>query len=388
MLDKIRQVGYNWRQPWFDHCASGLPQNINGRLYKGINSVALSLLVDRNRYETPVFLTFVQASMEHVSILKGETPSQVIYWTNDVFHKDTGERIPYEVYKGMEAAQQTNYHVENSCRAHYVYNIQQTDYPDIHPELWERMKEKFTIKPLKDGQEMYTYPRLDALIREQKWLCPIHLEYGSRPTFTYGEEDSISMPLKGQFDTGESFYSTLLHEMAHSTGVSGVLDRDIHVPYGSDGCAREELVAELVSALCCKELGIYASVREENAMYIKNWKSNIQDHPEYLYSVLEDVGKASMVIAERIGAMEKHLTRDEMFLTAAMEGDREKLQKLKEGNYFPSLQEMARCSSHMTRSASEVLKAVYDIDITPGRSGAGERGLLRPDRGAWEGLGI
>lgn len=73
---------------------------------------------------------------------------------------------------------------------------------------------------------MFTMPLLDALIRERQWVCPIYPRESDSAYYRRGEGCHIIVPLKGQFDTGESFYSTLLHEMAHSTGEEGLLGRE------------------------------------------------------------------------------------------------------------------------------------------------------------------
>ena len=69
-------------------------------------------------------------------------------------------------------------------------------------------------------------PLLDALMREQKWICPIQQQVGDKAYHVRGENGYIVIPKKGQFNSGENFYSTLLHEMAHSTGEPAYLNRE------------------------------------------------------------------------------------------------------------------------------------------------------------------
>ena len=38
MIEKIKQVEDNWQKPWFGIKGGGLPQNIEGRTYNGVNS--------------------------------------------------------------------------------------------------------------------------------------------------------------------------------------------------------------------------------------------------------------------------------------------------------------------------------------------------------------
>lgn len=94
------------------------------------------------------------------------------------------------------------------------------------------------------------------MVREQKWICPIYSKEGNSAYHARGEENHIVVPLKGQFKDGENFYSTLLHEMAHSTGEPEHLNREKGVIFGDKQYAKEELVAELTSATVGQSLGI------------------------------------------------------------------------------------------------------------------------------------
>ena len=62
-------------------------------------------------------------------------------------------------------------------------------------------------------------------------------------------KDEIIIPEKAQFVDGESFYSNLLHEMSHASGSANRLNRlQSGQTFGSEGYAKEELVAELTAA--------------------------------------------------------------------------------------------------------------------------------------------
>ena len=61
MIEKIKQVEDNWQKPWFGIKGGGLPQNIEGRTYNGVNSFMLFLLSEKEQYSLPVYMTFMQA---------------------------------------------------------------------------------------------------------------------------------------------------------------------------------------------------------------------------------------------------------------------------------------------------------------------------------------
>ena len=92
MIEKIKQVEDNWQKPWFGIKGGGLPQNIEGRTYNGVNSFMLFLLSEKEQYSLPVYMTFMQAKDSGLNILKGEKSFPVIYWNFSVRDKN-GKKI-------------------------------------------------------------------------------------------------------------------------------------------------------------------------------------------------------------------------------------------------------------------------------------------------------
>ena len=123
------------------------------------------------------------------------------------------------------------------------------------------------------------------MLATQSWVCPISLLSGDA-AFYVPSKDCIVLPRKEQFSDLEAFYSTLLHEMSHSTGAASRLNRHLEdrTLYG-----REELVAEFSAALAGYGLGVSSCLQEENAAYLKGWLEQIREEPKFLFSVLTDV---------------------------------------------------------------------------------------------------
>lgn len=91
------------------------------------------------------------------------------------------------------------------------------------------------------------------------------------------KEDKLKMPDPKQFENSEEYYSTLFHEMIHSTGHKSRLDR-LDNYKGKDqnaSYAFEELVAELGASYLCGHAGIFHVVRANQAAYIKDWKEKL-----------------------------------------------------------------------------------------------------------------
>ena len=148
----------------------------------------------------------------------------------------------------------------------------------------------------------------------------MHVRFGGRHGETYRRKaarrpmpslrkDEIVLPEKSQFLSGAAFYGTALHEMTHSTGADSRLGRfkNGNGSFGSREYAREELVAELGSALVAQRHGISKNIKEESAAYLKSWLSELKESPDYIKTTLLDVKRASAMITSQIDRINEKL---------------------------------------------------------------------------------
>lgn len=120
-------------------------------------------------------------------------------------------------------------------------------------------------------------------------------------------KDEIVIPEKSQFVDGEAYLGTLLHEMVHSTGAESRLNRLKPAAFGSAEYAREELVAELGSALIASRYGFAKHVKDDSAAYLKSWLGSLKESPEFLKTTLFDVKRASSLITGQIDALREKI---------------------------------------------------------------------------------
>ncbi|MCS2368996.1 hypothetical protein NXV03_00025 (plasmid) [Phocaeicola vulgatus] len=78
-----------------------------------------------------------------------------------------------------------------------MFNVQQTNLQETKPEKWEALKEQFKIPAIKDEQGMLTVPLIDAMVREQQWICPIYSKEGNSAYHARGEDNHIVVPPEG-----------------------------------------------------------------------------------------------------------------------------------------------------------------------------------------------
>lgn len=295
MINKIEELEQGWTKPWVTVCRSGMPRNIRGTNYSGANVLTLLFHAEVKQYKTPVFLTFNQAKEEELTIRKGEKSFPVFYYHKYMFDPVTRESIKYEYYLTLSEEEKKKYKILPILKYYNVFNVDQTDFEEKYPQRYAKFEKSEEVKDFSDG---YAHPLLDRMLTEQSWYCPINVQFSNRAF--YQGSDNIVVPEKRQFKNGVQFYSTLLHEMAHSTGHPNRLKREMNGKMFTKAYAREELVAELTAALSGVFLGVTATLQDNNAAYLKSWLNTMKQEPKFIFEVLGDVTKAAKMITGRV----------------------------------------------------------------------------------------
>ena len=299
------------KQSWIGG-ASGyacLPQNIGGRNYSGSNSLFLLLHTASKGYQLPIFLTFKQAHNLKAHVLKGEKAFPVVYW--DMIVKDkNGKKISADEYKALSKEKRKELDVIPFIKAFPVYNIEQTNLREVQPERVQKLLDKFKAPELRDTYGMYAHPALDRMIQQQSWLCPIQADRRVDEALYSPARDMVVIPMKAQFNIGSTpdeiyrdgmeFYSTLLHEMTHSTMTPERLNREMAGKFGDPKYAKEELVAELTAAMISHSMGFDSTVTDNSAIYLNSWIGALKKEPKFIVSILADVNKASDLILDYV----------------------------------------------------------------------------------------
>lgn len=187
-----------------------------------------------------------------------------------------------------------------------MFNVAQTNLQEVRPELYAKLEEQCAVKLPEQKVEVFSFPVIDAMITNNAWVCPIIPENQDRAYYSVSK-DHIVVPTKEQFIDGESFYGTLLHEMTHSTGSESRLGRLKACTFGDENYSREELVAELGSALICQQNGIQKHVKGDSAAYLKSWLTELEESPDFIRTVMSDVKKATAVINYRMQDVSQQL---------------------------------------------------------------------------------
>ena len=312
----------DWEKGWLQGAGGfwGLPQNIKGNTYMGCNAFLLQIVTAKEGYSMPVFMTFKQARELGCKVNKGEHHVPVFRWGMTVFDENNN-KISEDEYHGMAREDQKKCKVLPFLKMFMAYNIDQTNFKEQHPDRYASLLKKFhpDDEQKLDSSGMYTNEALDNVI-DGSWICPIKVRDGAGASFKISE-NYILVPSKRSFNIhpgnteetfkdGQEYYSTVLHEMAHSTGHETMFGRPGLVNFqgfGSASYCKEELVAELTAAMVSNALGFDKRITDNSAAYLKHWAENLRQNPKYIVSVMTDVNQACRLELEHIDAERKKL---------------------------------------------------------------------------------
>lgn len=319
MIEKIESIQKDWHKPWFTERNLQWPRNLSGREYNGMNALMLLLHCENKGYMIPRFCTFdcVQRlnkpdkdgqELPRVSILRGEKSFPVMLTTFTCIHKETKEKIKYDDYKRLSDDKKKEYNVYPKMQVFRVFNVAQTNLQEARPELWEQLKQESSLPKIGEG-EHFSFAPVDTMIKDNLWICPIKPMYQDNAYYSITKNE-IVVPEIRQFKDGESFYGTLFHEMIHSTGAEGVLDRFQPASFGSKEYAREELVAELGSALVAQRYGMTKYIKEDSCPYLKGYLEELKASPQFIKTTLLDVKRASSIVTQKVDKIAKELEQN------------------------------------------------------------------------------
>lgn len=259
-----------WRHPIRSTGSDGkLPTNLaSDREYRGINVFLLAVTAWAEGFESPYWLTFRQAREKGGHVRKGEKGSLVIFWKqHSTKDRETGEDITVPV-----------------LRYYKVFNADQCSGIDI-PGVRRKEETDRVFEPIEAC----------ARIVEGYTRGPV-IEHKGSAAFYTPKSDTVRVPGPERFESSESYYATLFHELVHSTGHSSRLDRGLDRatrPFGSPDYSKEELIAEMGSAFLCAAGGISTATIEQSAAYIQGWRSKLEQDKKLIVTAAGGAQKAA-----------------------------------------------------------------------------------------------
>ena len=271
-----------WQKPW--HAKVGPPRNgVSGRFYRGLNVFLLSAA----GFDSPWWFTPKQVNDLGGHITKGEKVSWVHFY-KPWLPKGNPADEPLEV-ETDEVEISTRRRPIWIIRAYRVVNADQCAGPGIDTF---RAKHPLAEGPVNnDNDAIAACEDIVAGMPQRPGI-----QYGGDKAFYSQWTDTVHMPRRNTFTSSEAFYAVVFHELSHSTGHVGRLNRKTltdGTPFGSLTYSREELVAEMGAAFLCATAGIEDPTIQNSASYIDSWLRFLKSDPKALIIAGAQAQKAS-----------------------------------------------------------------------------------------------
>lgn len=273
-----------WRKPWAsDPNGLGLATSLStGKPYNGINQLLLQVLAMKRDYQSKWFGTFNQIKQAGASVKKGEKSIQVVLY-RPVSRERTNE-------KGED--------VEDKflvMRTFNVFNVEQTTGLD-----------QFRVGFAQPSDTIFErFEAMDRLVA----AVGIDLRHGGNKAFYSPGGDYIQMPHRHQFESSESYYQTLAHEMTHWSEKRIGFDRAKE----DNAYALGELVAELGASFLLAELGLPASDNIENCTsYIDHWLKAMRGDTKFIFRAAATASKAVDFLLSHVRTPEEQPVADKL----------------------------------------------------------------------------
>lgn len=258
IIAELEQGYIPWEKPWSGR-RSGAYNFVSKKSYSLMNQM---MLKHRGAYGT-----FKQWTEKGGKIRKGEKSEIVVFWKFQIVEEENEDGEKEEKKIPM-------------LRYYNVFHISQVDGVELKEE------ELPEVEPSESAEKI----KRDYVEREHIKI----LEYAINEAFYSPTGDFIQVPERNQYKDVNEFYSTLFHEMTHSTGHKNRLNRlekDAH--FGNEVYSKEELVAELGSASLMNMLGLETKKTFRNsAAYIQSWIQVFKNDPRFIVSAAGKAEKA------------------------------------------------------------------------------------------------
>lgn len=247
---QLEQGNIPWRKPWTGASVDngGAINYVSRRPYSLINQLVLG--------KPGEYLTWKQIEELKGKVKKGAKAGMVVFFKTltiedkDHIDPETGEpqkkNIPYLQYYNV-------FHLDD------VEGISPKIVPGAAP----------TVEPIEAAEKVIA----DYLSRQPK--LRFQNDKPSNRAYYSPSQDMVVVPMLSQYAIPAEYYSTTFHELTHSTIPASRCDRvseNASAFFGNEDYSREELVAEIGSAMLCNRVGIEAKKAFRNSVaYIKGW---------------------------------------------------------------------------------------------------------------------
>lgn len=265
IVSMLEQGVVPWQRPWSQSSDNMAINHVTRKVYSPLNQMLLC--------EGGEYLTFNQCKALGGSIKKGAKARMIVFYTTSTMTKkkvvdeQTGEEVEVSCIKLYETP---------VLKMYRVFHL--SDCEGIESKLTDVDKcEQYETSPIEQAEQVIK----GYLDREHGLL--FHNDESSNRAYYSPVHDEVRVPMITQFQQAEEYYSTAFHELTHSTGIEKRCNRNEEMKgvtyFGSENYSREELVAEIGSAMLCSLTGISTEKAFSNSVaYIDHWIQHLKNH--------------------------------------------------------------------------------------------------------------
>lgn len=272
IVEELERGAVPWLKPWKTGSACNtpaMPRNAStGRPYRGINVPILWDAADSRGFPVHAWMTYRQAKELGGQVRRGERGAAVIFM----------KRIEEPTEAATE--EDAKARMRMTLRVYTVFNVAQID---GLPE-----------KTVADVSAPVSRPPEGELTRFVV-ATRAQVAIGGDIACYFPRRDLIRMPHFASFESAESYFATLFHELGHWTGHESRLNRDQDGEFGSTAYGAEELLAELTSAFLCAQLGLRGELR--HAGYLQGWIKLLREDVRAIFRAASQASRAAQYLA-------------------------------------------------------------------------------------------
>ena len=270
IISALEQGTIPWHKPWIGG-NSGCISYSTGKPYSLLNHILLGGVSGE-------YITYRQCTLAGGYVRKGEKSKMIVFWKPIIKeNQDTGEE-----------------------ETHFILRY----YSVFHLDQCEGVSPRWAVSVL-PASDLKPDAAADAIIRDYVDRSGITLRITkSDKAFYQPSSDTVVVPQLSQYRKQEEYYSTLFHELTHSTGHHSRLDRITDIAaFGSHEYSKEELVAELGSAFLVNHCSLETEASFNNsAAYLAGWLSALKNDKRLIVSAAGAAEKAvSLILGRREG---------------------------------------------------------------------------------------
>ena len=277
IVAELEQGNIPWQKPWSG--TQGAISHTTGKRYSLLNQMLLGC-------RSGEFITFKEAQREGGHIRKGEKASMIVFWKfleSAKRDENGGVIVGADGKPEMESVPFLRYY--------NVFHIDQCD--GIKPRFVENETPGERLSPDEAAERM-----VEDYVRRSG--VKLTIQHSDRAFYTPAA-DSITVPELSQFSSLAEYYSTLFHELTHSTGHASRLNRlSMEASFGSEAYSKEELIAELGAAFLVNHAGLETNGSFHNsAGYVQSWLRQLKDDKRLIVTAAGKADKAVAMILDQ-----------------------------------------------------------------------------------------